>query len=46
MLKITICVLVIALIIACLIIAKQNEMLREVMPIIDQLYKEKCGDDE
>lgn len=46
MLKITICVLVIALIIACLVIAKQNKMLRWALPIIDKLYSERHGDYE
>lgn len=44
--KLLICALVILLIIACLVIAKQNEMLRWALPIIDQLYKERHGEEE
>lgn len=41
-----ICVLVILLVIDNLIIAKQNKMLRWALPIIDQLYKERHGEEE
>lgn len=46
MLFIMLCGSIILNIITCLVIAKQNEMLRWALPIIDQLYKERHGEDK
>lgn len=39
------CVLIILLILACVVIAKQTAMIKEMLPIIDKLYKERHRDD-
>lgn len=38
--------LLILLILACLVIAKQNEMLHWAMPIVKEYLDERCGDEE
>lgn len=39
------CVLIILLILACLVIAKQTAMIKEMLPIIDELYNERHSND-
>lgn len=46
MTEIIISVLLGALVTCCLIIRKQNKLLKWAMPIIDQLYQERHGDGE
>lgn len=40
------CILTILLIIACIVIAKQTAMIKEMIPIINQIYEERHGNDD
>lgn len=40
------CILIVLLILACLVIAKQTAMLKEIIPVINALYKERHGNDD
>ena len=40
------CVLIILLIIACLVIAKQTAMIKEMLPIINRIYEERHGEEK
>lgn len=46
MLETICCVLIILLIIACLVIAKQTAIIKEAIPVINQLYEERHGEEK